>query len=244
MIAEKLTAVAEKMPQVYEAGVQRGLEQGRDTERVNFWDVYQQKGTRTIYARGFIGYGFDFDNFYPHYSIRPTNAEQMFYNWTNGNCEGSLKNRLLEQNVVLDTSNATNLASVFAYSRFTELPAVDVTGVSNPTSGYIGNLFSNCRILHTIDKIILNENTKYQGWFASNNELANLTIQGVIGQSGFDFSQAKKLTHSSLRNIFASLKDYSGDTATARTLTLGATHLAKLSDGEKAIATSRGWTLA
>ncbi len=242
MIAEKLAAVAEKLPQVYEAGMQRGFEQGQDTERERFWDVYQQKGSRTIYARGFIGYGFDFDNFYPRYSICPTNAEQMFYNWTSGNCEGSLKNRLSEQNVVLDTSKATNMASAFAYSRFTELPAVDLTGVSNPTSGYIGGVFSNCRVLHTIDKIKLNENIKYQSWFASNNELANLLIEGVIGQSGFDFSQAKKLTHSSLMSIISSLKDYSGSTA-AHTLTLGSTHLAKLSDAEKAIATGRGWTL-
>ena len=243
MIAEKLTAVAEKLPQVYTAGQERGFEQGKHAERTDFWSRLQQLGNRTNYQYAFRGDGFDFDNFYPRYPLYPTNAEMMFYNWTVGNCEGSLKARLEEQGVVLSTVNAKNMGNIFAYSRFTELPAVNVTGVTANTAYYIGNLFAYCRILTSIDKIILNENTQYQSWFAGNTELAELRIQGVIGQSGFDFTQAKRLSHDSLMSIINALKDYSGDT-TARTLTLGETHLAKLSDAEKAIATGRGWTLA
>ena len=42
--------------------------------------------------------------------------------------------------------------------------------------------------------------------------------------------------------MFNSLKDLTGDTA--KTLTLGSTNLAKLTDEQKAIATNKNWTLA
>ena len=42
--------------------------------------------------------------------------------------------------------------------------------------------------------------------------------------------------------MFNSLKDLTGETT--KTLTLGSTNLAKLSDEQKEIATSKNWTLA
>lgn len=50
------------------------------------------------------------------------------------------------------------------------------------------------------------------------------------------------LSVSSMLNMFAALKDNTG--LTAKTLTLGATNLAKLTDDEKAIATNKNWILA
>ena len=53
---------------------------------------------------------------------------------------------------------------------------------------------------------------------------------------------SNNLTVDSMVAMFNSLKDLTG--TTAKTLTLGATLLAKLSDTQKAIATNKGWTLA
>ncbi len=50
------------------------------------------------------------------------------------------------------------------------------------------------------------------------------------------------ITVDSMVAMFNSLKDLSGETA--KTLTLGATNLAKLSDEQKAVATDKNWTLA
>ena len=60
-----------------------------------------------------------------------------------------------------------------------------------------------------------------------------------------DISHLTQLDHSSLLVIINGLYDYvaAGNTRT-RYIKLGATNLAKLTDEEKAIATSKGWTLA
>ena len=51
-----------------------------------------------------------------------------------------------------------------------------------------------------------------------------------------------KLTVDSMVGIFNNLKDLTGETA--KTLTLGSTNLAKLTDEQKAIAINKNWTLA
>lgn len=53
---------------------------------------------------------------------------------------------------------------------------------------------------------------------------------------------SNNLTVDSMVAMFSSLKDLTGDTA--KTLTLGSTNLAKLTDEQKAIATNKNWTLA
>lgn len=50
------------------------------------------------------------------------------------------------------------------------------------------------------------------------------------------------LTHDSIINLLTNLKDLTGESA--KTLTLGTTNLAKLTDEEKAVATNKNWKLA
>jgi hypothetical protein len=58
----------------------------------------------------------------------------------------------------------------------------------------------------------------------------------------FDISASTKFEEADLVEIINNLMDLTGKTA--QTLTMGATNLAKLTDTEKAIATSKNWTLA
>lgn len=64
-------------------------------------------------------------------------------------------------------------------------------------------------------------------------------------QQGFDasanFSNCTALSHDSIVAMIASLKDLTGQTA--KSLTIGADNLAKLTDAEKAVATGKNWTL-
>ena len=55
-------------------------------------------------------------------------------------------------------------------------------------------------------------------------------------------NSSENLTVDSMIAMFNSLKDLTGETA--KTLTLGSTNLAKLTDEQKAIATNKNWTLA
>ena len=55
-------------------------------------------------------------------------------------------------------------------------------------------------------------------------------------------NSSENLTVDSMVAMFNSLKDLTGETA--KTLTLGSTNLAKLTDEQKAIATNKNWTLA
>ena len=67
-------------------------------------------------------------------------------------------------------------------------------------------------------------------------------LGGFIGlKVGINLSACTALTHDSLLNVINKVADV---TASPKTLTLGSTNLAKLTDEEKAIATSKGWTLA
>lgn len=63
-----------------------------------------------------------------------------------------------------------------------------------------------------------------------------------------DLSPCSSLTQTSLLNTINGLYDFTGNGETPSsshgTLTLGSTNLAKLTDEQKAVATSKGWTLA
>jgi hypothetical protein len=80
---------------------------------------------------------------------------------------------------------------------------------------------------------------KFNASFTNSTALENITIEGTIGND-FDIHWSP-LTHDSIMSIINHLQTKTSGTFT---LTLGSTNLAKLTDAEKAIATSRGWTLA
>ena len=66
-------------------------------------------------------------------------------------------------------------------------------------------------------------------------------LGGFVGlKVSTDFSSSPLLTHESLMNVITKAADV---TANPQTLAFGSTNLAKLTDEEKAIAISKGWTL-
>lgn len=71
--------------------------------------------------------------------------------------------------------------------------------------------------------------------------ITNLTVNGEL-RAGLYLSTSTKLTTDSLMSVINALVDLTGENS--KTLTLGATNLAKLSDEQKAIATNKNWILA
>lgn len=121
-----------------------------------------------------------------------------------------------------------------SYITDTKVP-IDLTAVGNNSQ-----VFTYATRLVTINKVIFAANVSVSSaCFQSCGALKNLTVEGDIGCS-IDLHWSTLLTHDSLMSIINHLATVS----TTKTLTLGETNLAKLTDAEKAIATEKGWTLA
>ena len=142
-----------------------------------------------------------------------------------------------------------------------------LTSVPNMDTSYVNDMywmFYGCSLLSTIPEIATsNVNTMermFEGcssltsipeMMASNvtnatdmlHRCTNLTdLGGFVGlKCTLNLSYCPKLTHDSLMAVIDKAADV---TASPATLMLGSTHLAKLTDAEKGIATSKGWTLA
>ena len=221
----------------YEDGLEEGIAQGKQAEHDTFWNIYQYGGQAMNGSYQFYSVRFDDTNFYPIYDIKPTNCQHMF----NGCRVTNIKQRLEECGVVLDTSLSTDFTNTFYYCRSTMLPPIDTTSASTLVATFVGTY------LVTLEKLILKDDGSqtFGSPFVDCISLKDISIEGVIGQS-INFS-ACPLSYKSLMDsnygILHHLKDYSG-TGTTKTITFGATNLAKLTDAEKAIATQKGWTLA
>ena len=200
------------------AGRDAAYKEGVKAERKRFWDrflLFKKEGTWSVPLGLFHGMMWGFDNFYPTCDIKPVgDATRLFYNWhtDHGGKSGSLKQRLEECGVVLDTSKATCLTIAFAYSAgITELPTIDFTGITTNTTTVFAHCYSG---LKTIEKIIVNENTVFSSWFTNTN-IQNVQFEGVIANN-LSFSYSTRLTADSMKSIISCLSD----TTTDKTLTL------------------------
>lgn len=228
-----LQDMASEVNKVYDAGVELGKSAGQS----EFWDNFQNHGELADYDYAFsngnpsVPYPWNEHTFKPKYQIKPTSAVQMFYQSAVKDCQAILD---------IDFSQCTSLTQMCEtmYDGITHLGVIDAR---NATS--LNQMVKNSRSVKTIDKLILKDDgSQTMTQFANlAYGLENITIEGVIGSSSHFNGGA--LTHDSLMSIINALKDYAGSGKTY-TLTLAKTHLNKLTDEEKAIATQKGWTLA
>lgn len=166
----------------------------------------------------------------------------------------------------IDVSNVESGAYMFANFGIEKLPDFDFSNLTNVSSMFngcyelkeIGNLnfvnvekasgcFLTCQNLHTISNINISKliSTADYGSFSNPGYLMfdgcymlrNIVFNGTIDIS-LNFSDCTELTHDSLMSIINALSS-----TTKKTINLGTTNLEKLTDDEKAIATTKGWTL-
>ena len=134
-----------------------------------------------------------------------------------------------------NTSSVTNMGQMFKNClKLTNIPLLDTS-----KAVYMDETFASCKSLVEIPKLDLSKTTTASATFIYNSSLT--TLGGFTGlKVNLSLSESPLLTHDSLLNVINEAADV---TASPKTLTLGATNLAKLTDEEKAIATSKGWTL-
>ena len=135
---------------------------------------------------------------------------------------------------MLNLGKGTNFYEAwYNCSSLTEFPMLDLHNGANFKSAWYG-----CSSLTSIPQLDLSSGTNFGGAWNGCSNLTNLGGFGVIKEN-FDLSPCTKLTVDSLMNVINQAA-----TVTGKTMTLGSTNLAKLTDEQKAVATSKGWTLA
>lgn len=135
----------------------------------------------------------------------------------------------------MDTSYTTDMYYMFyGCSSLSTIPEMVTSNVNT-----MERMFNGCSSLTSIPEMMASNVTNATDMLWG---CANLTdLGGFVGlKCTLNLSYCPKLTHDSLMAVINKAADV---TASPATLMLGSTHLAKLSDAEKGIATSKGWTL-
>ena len=134
-----------------------------------------------------------------------------------------------------NTEKVTSFGSMFSYSGIVTFPALNTPLLEN--ADY---MFNYCNHLISVGKLDFSNVTSAIQMFYRANNLT--TLGGFTGlKVNFDLSDCTVLTKESILNVINEAADV---TTSPKGIYLGATNLAKLTDEEKAIATSKGWTLA
>lgn len=220
----------------------RGKKEGKQEEYDRLWDALQYNGERTDYTYAFLNPSsaqqvWTADHFKPKYSMHPTNLQNAFRYWVDGEVDfGAL---FTDRGLEFDTSNCVSFLQTWQDSNgIVRMPVIDTSKATNLSRAFaMRNLVTFEKFIPPKTKLQYGINTAFNGCYA----LENIVVEGDILQD-INFSYSSKLTHDSLLSILRALVN--NTEGAALTCTLGAVNLAKLTDEEKAIATEKGWTLA
>lgn len=206
--AEKLLQISEGVDKVEALNTELaqtlyGGDTGYRGHYDEFWDEFQKYGNRTRYMSGFAGDGWTNKTFKPKYNIAGNQSmSSLFYAC---GIKGDLVEILSNAGVTLDTSKTTSLNSAFNSTYITRVGVISCEGITS-ASGCL-QIFIQSTKLVTIDKLILKSDgsQKLTSSFDGCSALENLTIEGVIGQNGFDVQYSPKLSKASITSIINAL---------------------------------------
>lgn len=134
----------------------------------------------------------------------------------------------------LDTSSVVSMNNMFSHCEsLISIPELDTSNVRD-----MGGMFSYCKNLTTIPRLDAHNVTNMSGMFEYCRKLTS------IGLYGFRYSIDITPTALGHDALVAFLNQAGTTNISGVKITMGSDKLALLSDGEKAIATNKGWTLA
>lgn len=226
-VKEEAVKLRQNLDKVYKAG--------QKSEYDRFWDAFQENGNRTNHTYAFCGTGWTQETFRPKYPVKPVGSAAYMFRYL---LIADLKAHCEQYGIVIDTSKATNVDTLFQQSIVETFGDLDTRGCNS----VIGALYQ-ATTMRTIRIILRDDGSQtFQRNFTNANNLENLDIVGVIGQNGIDLHWSTELTHDSLMSVINALEDYSEDTTgTIWTLIIGSTNCAKLSEDDLEIAYNKGW---
>ena len=134
------------------------------------------------------------------------------FHMSGSNTQNGLEMDKLEQElgIKFDFSNVRNLSYTFADKGFWKtLNVIDMTGTTgnNDYAFYGGYGDQKTRI----NKLIVNENTKFNTIFGYCGRLTHMIVEGTIGQNGFDVHWSPSLSKASIISIINALSSTAAD---------------------------------
>jgi hypothetical protein len=209
----------------YQNGITEGIEQGKteayaEVEPINtqlentlngtdtggksyydeFWDNFQNYGQRDDYNSAFTQSSYEYIR--PKHKIAPTEAGGANNTFLYAR---KLKKIEAEYFDFSQMAYGTYAGASFNYTFCScdALKEVEDIGLP-PTWGYTYT-FSWSYSIHTIAKITVDENTRFDNTFQGCLGLINLTMAGTIGQNGFNVQWSTKLSKASIISIINAL---------------------------------------
>ena len=131
---------------------------------------------------------------------------------------------------LLDTSKVTRMYDMFISCKaLTTIPQLDTSNVTN-----MSEMFYGCTNLTTVPALDANKVTSMSSMFNGCSNLKSILMTNI--GVNLNISASTKFERSDLLVILNNLKTVTS----TKTLTMGATNLAKLTEEDKAIATNKG----
>lgn len=134
-----------------------------------------------------------------------------------------------------DTVNVTNMSEMF--KNCSSLKTLSLFNTKNVTN--MSNMFYYCPYLITVPRFDTSKVTNMNYMLSNCGNLEEIHMINI--NANINISSSTKFTREALLEVIGNLK---AQTSGTKTLTMGSTNLAKLTDEDKAIATNKGWTLA
>ena len=152
-----------------------------------------------------------------------------------------------------NVSNVTTMEYMF--NGCTNLKELDLSNWNTSKVTNMNSAFSSCNSLKCLSSLRADSLTipSYSSPFGSSNNNTLVDWGGFVNlksswNGSYCVDKLTALSHQSLINILNGLYDFVGHSETPTSsqgkIKFGSTHLAKLSEEEKAIATNKGWTLS
>lgn len=190
------------------------------------WFVHSFNNIRTasqMFSGSSIKYLYDNGNSF----TKLTDASYMF---KDSDFTGFLRGNLKGAVNLIDTSGM-----FWGCKNLKNGPALSTSNVTN-----MRNMFCNCTSLTKVPKYDVSKVTDMDDMFVGCTALT--TLEGFENlKCDLSFIFSNELTHDSIMNVINLAADV---TSSPKTLSLGPTNLAKLTDAEKKVATDKGWKLA
>lgn len=224
-IADKLALIAENEQKVFEAGYEKGKNEGgggdataayeqgvadgKQSEYDAFWDAYQDNGNRTDYQNCFSGRGWTDETYKPKYDIDTIHNYMVFRR-----CGFKDLGETIRKSGKRVIFRGNSLQYTFQQSQ--DLEVIDGIEFITPIT-YVSGGFSYCPKLRKIQTLTIAENATTLD-FDAIPLLEEIEFNGTIPVN-ISIKDSSKLSTASIKSIINALSD----TAVGKTLTLSKT---------------------